>query len=150
MKMMLITLATLVSASALACPTFNGAYLCKGDGLEQTLNVKTEVVDGVHKYSLDDTSVLADGQYRKVNFQGGEYDMAATCKDQNLTVNIKFGGGEGDHPDCGPQKWDLIYSLSFSQNETGINETHGGQAQCADGKTYPTEDMNGSMTCVLK
>lgn len=150
MKLAVMSFVSLLSISALACPTFNGEYECKGEGMEQTLNVKTEVVNGVHQYSLDDTTVIADGQFRKVNFQGGLYDMAASCKNQTLDVKILFDGGEGDSPECGTQKWNLLYVLSFTENGKNITENHAASLMCEDGKTFPTDDMTGSMNCVKK
>jgi hypothetical protein len=97
----------LVFSTSLAqaeCPSYNGKFLCKGQGIEQQLTLKTEVKEGVYQYSLDDTTVVADGVNRPVNFQGGIYDMAATCEASKVTVKIVFPGGEGDNEACGTEK----------------------------------------------
>lgn len=147
MKILISTLIAGFSLSASACPTFNGTYACEGDGIQQTLKVKTSQVNGVSQYTIDETTVLADGQYRKVNYQGGLYDIAASCKAQTLNVNIMFEGGEGDNESCGAEKWNLRYGLSFTPNGENITEAHQATTVCQSGKEFPT-DMKGSMNCV--
>lgn len=151
MKMMLATLVSVFSMSAMACPTFNGTYECAGEGMEQTMTVKTEVINGVHQYSLDDARVLADGQYRPVDFMGSTYDMSASClANGSLKLDIKFDGGVGDNPDCGPEAWNLIFTMNFKPNGNNILESHEGATVCSSGKRVPADDMKGSMTCVKR
>jgi hypothetical protein len=151
---MRFTIATLISAFALSatassCPVFNGTYQCEGDGIEQELTLKTEIVSGVTQYSWDDTQIRADGQYRKVAFMGGEYDMAASCQKETLTINVVFDGGEGDNEDCGKDKWNLLYTLNFTPNGQNISETHSSSTVCANGKVIPSE-ARGSMSCIKR
>lgn len=137
-----------VSVGALAeCPIYNGKYFCKGDGIEQEMTLKTETVNGVIQYSLDDTNVIPDGVTRPTNFQGGVFDISATCDATEVKVKVLFPGGEGDNPDCGTQKWNLIYSLIFQPDGININETHYAEAVCENGTVVPTEGK-GTMSCV--
>lgn len=150
MKMFFAGLVSLISASAFACPTYNGTYECSGDGIEQTLNVKTVMVNGIPQYSIDETQILADGAYHKVNFMGGQYDMSATCKTPDtLTVNVLLDGGDGDSDECGAQKWNLLYTLNWTPKGANISETHSSSTVCQDGKVFPS-GVQGSMTCVLQ
>ncbi|MGZ5279345.1 MAG: hypothetical protein ACXWC9_05360, partial [Pseudobdellovibrionaceae bacterium] len=130
-----------------ACPTYNGTYLCKNDSMEQTLNLKTEVVNGQYQYSLDTTTVIADGAVRPIDFQGGIYDIAASCTADKVTVQVKFPGGEGDNEACGTEKWDLFYTLNFSPNGSNITESHFSNAVCASGAVIPSGD-EATMDCV--
>ena len=147
MKMILATLVSCFSISAFACPTFNGTYECKGEDMEQVINVKTTVVNGVSQYALDETVVLADGVFRKVNFQGGLYDIAASCVNSSLKIDVKFDGGVGDNPDCGNEAWHLLYTLNWTPQGQNILENHSGMTVCASGKKVPSDDMKGSMVC---
>jgi hypothetical protein len=151
MKSLIVSFLALTSVSAwAACPTFNASYLCKGEGVEEKLNVKTTLVNGVAQYQIDDTTVLADGVYRNVNFRGGQFDMAASCANNTLTLKILLDGGEGDNPACGAEKWNLRYNLNWTPaaNKKDVNESHTGETVCASGKTIPSDDMKGSMVCV--
>jgi len=151
MKMMIATFVSGLSLSAAAgCPTFDGTYECKGEGVEQIMSVKTNVTNGVYTYSLDESMVQADGVYRKVDFQGGVYDIAASCVKDSLKIDVKFDGGEGNNPDCGNEKWNLIYTLNFTPQGQNILENHSGATVCASGKHVPSDDMTGSMTCLKK
>jgi hypothetical protein len=149
MKKTLIVMALgLAAFSAQAnCPNYTGKYLCSGDGIEQEMNLKTEIVDGKYQYTLDDAVVVADGVTRPVDFQGGIYDIAATCSANDVTVKVLFPGGEGDNEACGAEKWNLLYTLSFSPAGTNINETHYSEAICESGKVIPTEER-GTLSCV--
>lgn len=148
MKTMILGLTTLMSASMAlaACPTYNGKFLCKNESIEQALTLKTEVVNGVYQYSVDDTTVIADGVVRPVNFQGGVYDMAASCTAEKVTVKIQFPGGEGDNEACGAEKWDLFYTMNFHPNGNNITESHSSEAVCGSGKVVPSEDA-GTLEC---
>jgi hypothetical protein len=115
--------------------------------------VKTEVVNGVYQYSIDESVIVADGKSHTVNFQGGQYPMTAACKDASLNVDITLDGGSGDNPDCGNEAWNLVYSLNFTPMTAAgdkIAEKHAGKTVCAGGKQVAPEDMAGSMTCVKK
>lgn len=150
MKFMIIGLISAFSISSMACPTFNGTYECRGEGIEQTLNLKTSQVNGVTTYTVDNTSVAADGVYRKVDFMGGMYDVAASCKDQTAILKIKLDGGNaGESEACGNQAWHLLYTTQWTANGKNITEKHSGATVCADGKVVP-EDMDGTMVCTLK
>lgn len=129
------------------CPSYSGKYLCTGDGIEQEMNLKTDMVDGKYQYTLDDAIVLADGVTRPVNFQGGLFDISATCTETDVTVKVLFPGGEGDNEACGAEKWNLLYSLIFSPAGLNINETHYSEAICESGKLVPTEEK-GALSCV--
>lgn len=150
MKTLLMSLVTCASAVAMACPTFNGTYECSGGGLEQVLTVKTEMVGSVYKYSIDESVVQADGVSRPVDFQGGVYDMTASCQKETLNVDIVLASGQGDNPDCGNDTWNLVYALSFTPNGAQINEAHAGKTVCGSGKVVVDPDMAGTMTCVKK
>lgn len=130
-----------------ACPSYSGKYLCSGDGIDQEINLKTEMVGDQYQYTLDDAVVLADGVTRPVNFQGGIYDISATCAEDNVTVKVLFPGGEGDNEACGADKWDLLYTLMFSPNGANIAETHYSDAVCGNGTVVPS-DEKGSLNCV--
>ncbi len=151
MKTMILTaaivLTSAVSAMA-ACPVYNGKFMCTGDGIEQEMSLKTEVVGGVYQYSLDTTTIIADGVVRPVDFQGGVFDMSATCSEDKVTVKVLFPGGEGDNEACGAEKWDLFYTLNFHPNGNNITETHFSEAVCASGKVIPSSD-EGKLECTL-
>lgn len=149
MKAILIGLTALMSSgfAMAACPSYNGNFMCKGEGIEQAMTLKTEEVNGVYQYSLDTTTVIADGVVRPVEFQGGIFDMAATCAEDHVTVKIQFPGGEGDNEACGAEKWDLFYTLNFQPNGPNITETHHSDAVCASGKVVPSEEK-GTLECV--
>lgn len=147
MKTLMTTLAVLMTAtSAIACPVYNGTYVCKNESMEQVMNLKTEMVNGQYQYSVDSTTVIADGVTRPVDFQGGIFNIAATCSPDKVSVKIELPGGEGDNEACGAQKWDLYYTLNFHPNGTNITESHSSAAVCADGTTIPSGD-DDTMEC---
>ncbi len=148
MKVLLFSIVAMVSVTASAvCPSYSGKYMCTGDGIEQEMNLKTEEVNGQYQYTLDDAIVLADGVTRPVNFQGGLYDISASCSEDNVTVKVLFPGGEGDNEACGVEKWNLLYTLVFAPAGLNINETHYSEAVCESGKVVPTEER-GNLVCV--
>ncbi len=149
MKILIASFLSVLSLSAAACPTFNGTYACQGDGIEQTLTLSTSSVNGVTAYKVDGTEILADGTYRKIDYMGGQFDVAASCRGQTATLNIRLDGGKGDSEACGNQSWHLIYTTNWTPNGINITETHSGATVCADGKVVP-EDMRGSMICIRK
>lgn len=140
---------SLFSVSAMAaCPSYSGKYLCTGDGIEQEMSLKTEVLaDGLYQYTLDDAIVIADGVTRPVSFQGGIFDIAASCTENDVTVKVVFPGGEGDNEACGVEKWDLLYTLIFTPDGANIAETHYSEAVCANGRVVPSEEK-GALSCV--
>ncbi len=142
MKTMILGLTTLMSAMAMAatCPNYNGAFLCKNENMEQPMNIRTEVVDGVYHYSLDNSQVIADGVTRPVEYQGGVFDMSATCNEEKVTVKIVLPGGEGDNESCGAEKWDLLYTLNFHPHGNNITEKHHSDTVCGSGATFPNND----------
>jgi hypothetical protein len=144
-----VALFTTAAVAATSCPTYNGKFLCKNESLEQEMNLKTQVVNGVYQYSLDEATVLADGVTRPVTFQGGVYNMSAVCSEEKVTVKVQFPGGEGDNEACGAEKWDLFYTLNFHPNGENITETHHSDAVCASGKVVPSQD-EGSLECTLQ
>jgi hypothetical protein len=144
-----VALSTTAAVAATSCPSYNGKFMCKNDSIAQELNLKTEVVKGVYQYSMDDSTVIADGVTRPVTFQGGVYNMSAVCDDTKVTVKVQFPGGEGDNEACGTEKWDLFYTLNFHPNGKNITETHHSDAVCASGKVVPSED-EGTLECTLE
>jgi hypothetical protein len=149
MKLFITSVISLLATSAMACPQFNGTYACHGDGIDQTIQLKTQVVNGVTQYSMDDAQVLADGVYRKVSYMGGQYDIAATCKDQTASINIVLDGGVGDNAECGADKWNLLYTLNWTPAGNNISEVHFSSTVCGNGKVVPSNEK-GTMTCVKK
>jgi hypothetical protein len=149
MKMMILALTTVLStvaASAATCPNYNGNFMCKNETMEQAMSIKTEVVDGVYHYSLDESKVIADGVTRPVEYQGGVFDIAATCTEEKVTVKIVLPGGEGDNEACGVEKWDLFYTLNFHPNGANITEKHFSETVCASGTVIPNND-NDQLEC---
>lgn len=151
MKKLMTTLTVLMTAATAVagCPTYNGTYACKNDSMEQVMNLKTSVVNGQYQYSLDATTVIADGVTRPVDFQGGLYNINAVCSDEKVTVKIQLPGGQGDNEACGAQKWDLYYTLNFHPNGINFTESHSSATVCEDGKSIPSGD-DSTMECVLQ
>lgn len=150
----LLTSVFSVAANA-ACPSYTGKYLCTGNDKDddkdndivQEMNLKTEMIGDQYQYTLDDAIVLADGVTRPVKFQGGVFDIAASCTEDSVTVRVMLPGGEGDNEACGAQKWDIFYTLMFKPDNTNIAENHYSEAVCADGKIVPSEEK-GELSCV--
>ena len=151
MKKLMTTLTVLMTAapSLAVAQIYTVIFACKNDRLELVIIFKTSVVNGQYQYSLDATTVIADGVTRPVDFQGGLYNINAVCSDEKVTVKIQLPGGQGDNEACGAQKWDLYYTLNFHPNGINFTESHSSATVCEDGKSIPSGD-DSTMECVLQ
>ena len=132
-------LVTSFAISANACPVFEGSYHCKTANSDKVVTLSTSKVAGGTQYTLDGSPFLADGTYRKVHYQGGDYDMAGVCKDQSLSLKVKFAGGAaGENPACKNESWETLYILTWTPNGNDINEHTSGAVLCKSGRARRT------------
>ncbi len=144
----LLGVVTAMATSSWACPTFNGTYRCKTQSQDKMISLSTTESAGLTKYVLDGSEIQADGKYRKVRYEGGDYDMAASCKDKTLSLKVKFpGGASGESPACGAQKWDVLYILSWTSQGSDVTEHTSGATLCDDGREVPN-DVSDSFNCI--
>ena len=148
-QLALVGLVSAFVANSWACPTFNGTYKCKTQSQDKILTLATKDIAGVTHYQLDGSEILADGTYRKVRYEGGDYDMAASCQADTLSLKVKFqGGAAGESPACGALKWDSLYILSWTPKGTNdVTEHTSGATLCEGGFEVPN-DVSDSFNCV--
>ncbi len=147
-RLPLVGLIASFAVSAFACPVFEGKYHCKTATQDKVVSLTTTKVAGGTQYTLDGSSILADGTYRKVQYQGGEYEMAGICKDQSLSLKVKLGGGAaGENPSCNNESWESLYILTWTPHGNDINEHTTGAVLCKSGQEVPN-DISDNFVCV--
>lgn len=92
MKTMMISLMTLLTLSAYACPNLEGSYRCSGVGYDFVSKIDQTIENGAHVYMVNEQGgtevVIADGQWRNAPMNGQMTSIRAVCMGTNLVLTM--------------------------------------------------------------
>ncbi|MCB0407618.1 MAG: hypothetical protein KDD34_05390, partial [Bdellovibrionales bacterium] len=110
----ILSMVALLSASAFACPEFNGTYTCTSEGQSGQMEIKTYQENGIYVYETDGDKLYADGQERPVQEEDLVGTMSATCSGSSLVMNL-----QGDYLENGQKAGVLTMTSTVTATDAG-------------------------------